>query len=665
MLSSSLGRFSVSLLAAATALATSGGVAHAQQDVTPPSVVNRSPSAGAGGVAKGVLVEATFSEPVQAATVALELRTGGGLVPATVTYDATRRTAVLDPVGDLAAGQTYTATLSATRDLAGNALSAPVVWTFTVVAPGFQDPQILSGLDTPMAVQFAADGRVFVAEKRGVIMVFDSLSDQSPDVFADLQTQVHDFGDRGLLGLALDSAFPTRPYVYVLYTHDAAVGGVAPRWGVPGSPGDPCPDPTGTGCAVSARLSRLRASGNQMTGPEQVLVEDWFQQFPGSSIGDLVFGPDGALYASGGDGAHPTLVDTGQFGGPSPDPANEGGALRSQDLRTPADPVTLSGTLIRVHPDTGLPVPRVPAMTVGAPTVDGNGVRSYTVTSVFLGSTPTTVRVLAPTNPVPGMAPRLVYVLPVEQGVTTLSSAYSDGLEELLLLDVPNRFNATLIAPSFNIEPWYGDHATNPDRRLESFIVNDLVPFGDSLAPPGAAPQRWLVGFSKSGHGALSLILRHPHVFSAAASWDAPAQLTDLTAFPGMAVNFGTESQFDQYEIPALVISSAAAFQQRTRLWISGDDSAWTAHMQQLHAQMTQAGVLHTYVASGTRAHGWFSGWLDGAITGLQAAAGSIQPNRPQRGASQRLWAAASGSLCLSTGNVGDLDRGSRDRDRG
>ena len=122
-----------------------GGVAHAQQDITPPSVVNRSPSAGAGGVARGVLVEATFSEPVQAATVAFELRTGGGLVPATVTYDATRRTAVLDPVGDLAAGQTYTATLSATRDLAGNALSAPVVWTFTVVALGFQDPQVLSG----------------------------------------------------------------------------------------------------------------------------------------------------------------------------------------------------------------------------------------------------------------------------------------------------------------------------------------------------------------------------------------------------------------------------------------------------------------------------------------------------------------------------------------
>jgi hypothetical protein len=40
-----------------------------------------------------------------------------------------------------------------------------------------------------------------------------------------------------------------------------------------------------------------------MTGPEQVLVEDWCQQYPSHSVGSLAFGPDGALYASAGDGA--------------------------------------------------------------------------------------------------------------------------------------------------------------------------------------------------------------------------------------------------------------------------------------------------------------------------------------------------------------------------
>ena len=36
---------------------------------------------------------------------------------------------------------------------------------------------------------------------------------------------------------------------------------------------------------------------------EDVLVEDWCQQFSSHSIGDLQFGPEGALYASGGEGA--------------------------------------------------------------------------------------------------------------------------------------------------------------------------------------------------------------------------------------------------------------------------------------------------------------------------------------------------------------------------
>ena len=102
-------------------------------------------------------------------------------------------------------------------------------------------------------------------------------------------------------------------------------------------------------------------------------------------------------------------------------------------------------------------------MLVGTPTVDAHGVKSYPVTSVFQGPQPTVARVLEPTSPAPGKLHRHLYVLPVETGVTSQSSTYSDGLEELRLLDIHNRYNLTLIAPSFLIEPWYGDHA---NRRL-------------------------------------------------------------------------------------------------------------------------------------------------------------------------------------------------------
>jgi glucose/arabinose dehydrogenase len=178
---------------------------------------------------------------------------------------------------------------------------------------GFRESIALSGLTLPTAVRFAPDGRVYVAEKSGLIQVFDALTDTTPATFADLRTKVHNFHDRGLLGLALDPSFPAKPYVYVLYTHDAAIGGTAPRWGAPGATFDDCPTPPGEtddGCVVSGRLSRLTAAGDVMTGAEKVLVEDWCNQYPSHTIGSLAFGADGYLYVSGGDGASFNFVDS-------------------------------------------------------------------------------------------------------------------------------------------------------------------------------------------------------------------------------------------------------------------------------------------------------------------------------------------------------------------
>ena len=237
---------------------------------------------------------------------------------------------------------------------------------------GFSESVVFSGLERPTSVIISPDGRVFVTEKSGLIKVFSSPSATTPTVFHDLRTNVHNFWDRGLMGLALHPNFPTVPAVYVIYTYDKDPNNPQfLRWGTPGATSDGCPTPPGAttdGCVVSGRLSRLEASAgsNVSTGTESVLVEGWGQQYPGHSMDTVMFGPDGALYASAGEGASFNFTDYGQDGSPlnplgdppvgiggCTPPTAEGGRTRSQSLRRVSGPAVLNGTLIRVDPFTG------------------------------------------------------------------------------------------------------------------------------------------------------------------------------------------------------------------------------------------------------------------------------------------------------------------------
>jgi hypothetical protein len=107
-----------------------------------PVVSSVSPAAGASGVAAGVSVSAVFSEAMDAASVSsssFTLTGPSGSVSAVVSYDAGSRTAVLDPVGDLAAG-TWTARVrggvGGVADLAGNVMEQDRVWSFEVASSG-------------------------------------------------------------------------------------------------------------------------------------------------------------------------------------------------------------------------------------------------------------------------------------------------------------------------------------------------------------------------------------------------------------------------------------------------------------------------------------------------------------------------------------------------
>ena len=47
----------------------------------------------------------------------------------------------------------------------------------------FNEVVVFNNLDFPVAVRFSPDGRAFIAEKSGVVKVYDNIFDPSPSVW--------------------------------------------------------------------------------------------------------------------------------------------------------------------------------------------------------------------------------------------------------------------------------------------------------------------------------------------------------------------------------------------------------------------------------------------------------------------------------------------------
>ena len=205
-----------------------------------------------------------------------------------------------------------------------------------------------AGSPKPQDIAIAPNGRVFVAEKTGFIRTYDSVDDTTPTLFADLRTQVHNYGSRGLLSIVVDPGFPAKPYVYVYYTRDAPLGGTPPVYG--GGSFDSCPkytDPTYgqlDNCPASSRISRLTGRGRghdrQRAGAGHGLLPA--VRRPRRRRSCLRQGRQ--AYASASDGSTSQFWDYGQTGSPKnpcndpggsnpTPPTSEAGRLRAQDLR--------------------------------------------------------------------------------------------------------------------------------------------------------------------------------------------------------------------------------------------------------------------------------------------------------------------------------------------
>ncbi len=241
-------------------------------------------------------------------------------------------------------------------------------------------------------------------------------------------------------------------------------------------------------------------------------------------------------------------------------------------------------------------------------------IKVHLVTSPYQRGT-TKIRVLLPDHYKPTAHYRCLYVLPVEAAD---QQHYGDGLQECLNTNVHNRYQLICVAPTFSDLPWYADHPTDLQRRQETHVTQFVLPYVEQRYAVVHAPQgRLLVGFSKSGWGAFSLLLRNPKLFGRAAAWDAPLMQQRPDQY-GMGPIFGSQDNFEHYQITRLLTTNAPQLDAHHRLVHAGYGN-FRDHHQRAHAMMTQLGIGHAYTDGPPRKHDWHSGWLPDVVQRLVA----------------------------------------------
>jgi glucose/arabinose dehydrogenase len=233
----------------------------------------------------------------------------------------------------------------------------------STVPPGFTESVLSGPWPDAVGITFENNGRMYVWERTGKVW-FKDPGDPSPSLLLDISEEVGAWEDHGMLGFALDPNFRVNGYIYVLYVVD--------RYYLLHF-GDPNYNPTANeyNAATIGRLTRYTcrsADGFRSVdlASRQILIGETKQTgFPMCSyshgIGSLVFGEDGTLLVSCGDGATADTVDQGGnvSGSYASQALTDGiirakeniGALRSQLLDC------LNGKVVRIDPatDDGLP----------------------------------------------------------------------------------------------------------------------------------------------------------------------------------------------------------------------------------------------------------------------------------------------------------------------
>lgn len=134
----------------------------------------------------------------------------------------------------------------------------------------------IEGFQNPLGITHAGDDRMFIIEQAGTIQIVKS-GQKNEDAFLNISEKVTSGGEQGLLGLAFHPNYSENGFFYINYINKE-------------------------GNTIIARYSRTTDDADKADENSEKILMEIDQPYENHNGGALVFGPDGFLYISLGDG---------------------------------------------------------------------------------------------------------------------------------------------------------------------------------------------------------------------------------------------------------------------------------------------------------------------------------------------------------------------------
>jgi hypothetical protein len=215
----------------------------------------------------------------------------------------------------------------------------------------------------------------------------------------------------------------------------------------------------------------------------------------------------------------------------------------------------------------------------------------------------------------------VLYVLEVENAPGT---AFQDGLGAVKATGAHNTYDCILVRTKFSgsiaATPWYGNRGNDTHQHNKHMACLRLF-MQEKFNTSTSREYHRALGFSKSGWGAMSLMLRD-QLFGYLAAWDVPWTLTYGGTDYGQAAYFGSQAQYQLFNPQDIFDSYLPSVNDKARIVLAGS-ATFDADTVNMEAFLNTRSIPHTYVRNvlggGGADHNWGTGWLPSVLAALFA----------------------------------------------